>query len=298
MQTLDFALIKERHPLADVLNARGIKLKKAGACLQGPCPIHKEDKGSSFTVWTDRNRWRCFGRCACGGDLFDLLAALDGGTPAEVARKLAGEVAPPKAKATRKTKERPPFDHWTHGAWAADACRRLADDEPLMQRLADRRGWRVEAVRQLAAEGSLGIADEWCGPVLVFAYELGTKVRGRHNGERRVWWRDGKAAGLCWRQTWLRPTHRTVIVCEGEPDAASLISARLEDPATIVLALANAGEVPDTEAFRGREIIVVPQADAAAKKHLPRLVAAFQAAGCTVRVSDLAPLLVSTEGTV
>ena len=43
--------------------------------LKGCCPLHKE-RTASFYVYEDTQRWRCFGACATGGDVIDLLAAL------------------------------------------------------------------------------------------------------------------------------------------------------------------------------------------------------------------------------
>lgn len=35
------------------------------------CPFHKEDT-PSFSYSVEREKWRCFGACACGGDVIDL----------------------------------------------------------------------------------------------------------------------------------------------------------------------------------------------------------------------------------
>ena len=43
--------------------------------LTGPCPLHAERKGRSFTVWPDSQRWKCFGKCGIGGDVIDLVRA-------------------------------------------------------------------------------------------------------------------------------------------------------------------------------------------------------------------------------
>lgn len=43
--------------------------------LKGKCPLHKEHT-ASFYVYTDSQRWRCYGACAEGGDVVDLLRRL------------------------------------------------------------------------------------------------------------------------------------------------------------------------------------------------------------------------------
>jgi len=42
------------------------------AKLKGRCPFH-EERTPSFYVFTDSDRWRCFGACAEGGDVYDLM---------------------------------------------------------------------------------------------------------------------------------------------------------------------------------------------------------------------------------
>lgn len=37
-----------------------------------PCPFHNETTGQSFSYSSERNIWRCFGACHCGGDVVDL----------------------------------------------------------------------------------------------------------------------------------------------------------------------------------------------------------------------------------
>ena len=43
--------------------------------LKGKCPMHDE-KTASFYVYADSQRWRCYGACASGGDVVDLLEQL------------------------------------------------------------------------------------------------------------------------------------------------------------------------------------------------------------------------------
>lgn len=37
-----------------------------------PCPFHGEKVGKSFTWSKSLGRWRCWGKCHCGGDVVDL----------------------------------------------------------------------------------------------------------------------------------------------------------------------------------------------------------------------------------
>lgn len=50
-------------------------LTGTGNRLKARCPLHKE-KTASFYLYLDTNRWRCFGACADGGDVVDLIQRL------------------------------------------------------------------------------------------------------------------------------------------------------------------------------------------------------------------------------
>lgn len=43
--------------------------------FKAKCPLHLE-KSPSFYVYTASQRWRCFGACAAGGDVIDLLGLM------------------------------------------------------------------------------------------------------------------------------------------------------------------------------------------------------------------------------
>ena len=57
--------------------SRFTELTGSGDRLKGKCPLH-EERTPSFYVYADTQRWHCYGACASGGDLVDLLARLDG----------------------------------------------------------------------------------------------------------------------------------------------------------------------------------------------------------------------------
>lgn len=56
--------------------ARFTALRPAGyQKLKGLCPMHREQT-PSFLVYTDQQKWHCFGGCARGGDVIDLAERL------------------------------------------------------------------------------------------------------------------------------------------------------------------------------------------------------------------------------
>lgn len=64
--------IKSAVTVEDI-GGRLTTLRGHGERMRGPCPFHKEQRGQSFTVYVDSQSWYCFGQCAQGGDVVDLL---------------------------------------------------------------------------------------------------------------------------------------------------------------------------------------------------------------------------------
>ena len=85
---VDIPALKARHPLGDVVEASGISLMGRGKVRQGLCPFHDEVEGS-FTVYSDSERWYCFG-CGLGGDVLDFIRRVEGLSLPEAIRRLDG----------------------------------------------------------------------------------------------------------------------------------------------------------------------------------------------------------------
>ena len=51
---------------------RFTELTGHGDRLKGRCPLHKE-KTPSFYIYSDSQKWHCFGACGQGGDVVDLV---------------------------------------------------------------------------------------------------------------------------------------------------------------------------------------------------------------------------------
>ena len=83
---VDIPALKARHPLAEVVEAAGVKLRGRGRVRQGVCPFHDEAE-PSFTVYGDSERWYCFG-CGLGGDVLDFIQRIEGLTLPEAIRRL------------------------------------------------------------------------------------------------------------------------------------------------------------------------------------------------------------------
>ena len=96
---VDIATLKERHPLGEVVEAAGVRLRGRGRVRQGVCPFHDEAEGS-FTVYADSQRWYCFG-CGEGGDVLDFLRRIESLSLPEAIRRL--DASPPTTAPVRHT---------------------------------------------------------------------------------------------------------------------------------------------------------------------------------------------------
>lgn len=86
---IDFAAIKDRHRIEDVLERRyNVVLKRAAGGWLVKCPIHAEQKGASFSVNEKKQLWRCHGKCQAGGSVLDLVMAMDGAANAKAAAEI------------------------------------------------------------------------------------------------------------------------------------------------------------------------------------------------------------------
>ena len=82
-------MVRAAAPIAVVARTLGITLTGRGAQLKALCPLHDE-KTPSFTINAARGRFHCFG-CGAGGDVFDLVAGVNGGGFKDAVRELADQ---------------------------------------------------------------------------------------------------------------------------------------------------------------------------------------------------------------
>ena len=85
---VDIPALKARHPLGDMVEASGVRLRGRGRVRQGVCPFHDEAEGS-FTVYGDSARFYCFG-CGAGGDVLDFIRRVENLSLPEAIARLDG----------------------------------------------------------------------------------------------------------------------------------------------------------------------------------------------------------------
>lgn len=66
--------IAKQTPIQSLLD---VPFRKVGQRIYCRCPFHNE-RTPSFTIFTDKNRWHCFGQCNMGGDSIDFVMKRDG----------------------------------------------------------------------------------------------------------------------------------------------------------------------------------------------------------------------------
>ena len=75
------------NPLLGSCQECGWQLRRDGRRWKCLCPLHNEDT-PSFTIYSDKNLWRCFG-CNTRGSVIDLHAKLRGLSIGEAMRDLS-----------------------------------------------------------------------------------------------------------------------------------------------------------------------------------------------------------------
>lgn len=105
-ERLDVARIKAATSLRELVERRGVRLKRNGTRHDwwGCCPFHGE-RNASFHVVEDRGFYHCFG-CGAHGSAIDLVMQLDGLDYPAALRLLAGGGPLPDAATMRRREQR------------------------------------------------------------------------------------------------------------------------------------------------------------------------------------------------
>ena len=145
--TVDIAKVKARHPVGDVVEAAGIALRGKGRVRQGVCPFHEETEGS-FTVYSDTERFYCFG-CGAGGDVLDFVGRMEGLTLTESIRRLDNGSSPVITAEVRPAAVRQP------------AAPEIPPKDPALLTAAGRfyvsQLWRSQVARDYLASRGIGV---------------------------------------------------------------------------------------------------------------------------------------------
>jgi DNA primase len=105
-ERVDVEVIKQAHPIREVVAGYGIELRRQGRADVGRCPFHADGGRPNFHVWADTSSWWCF-RCNVGGDVIRLVELAESVSFREAVERLGG-VAPCDLAARRPVLTVPP----------------------------------------------------------------------------------------------------------------------------------------------------------------------------------------------
>jgi len=97
--------LKSHADIVQVVQERGVQLRRSGTAWKGLCPFHGE-KTPSFQVNGDKGFFHCFG-CGVGGDAIKFVELFDKVTFPEAVRQLAARagLAVPEPEDSRQDAE-------------------------------------------------------------------------------------------------------------------------------------------------------------------------------------------------
>jgi hypothetical protein len=87
--TIDTLELARALPIEQLLDSP--PLRKSGRTLSALCPFH-QDKSPSFFIYSDQNRWWCYG-CNQGGDAITFVRLSQGLSFKEAVNYLVGEIS-------------------------------------------------------------------------------------------------------------------------------------------------------------------------------------------------------------
>jgi len=102
----DVQSIRLANPIAQVIQASGVELRRLGQRLVGRCPFHT-DAQPSLVVYPQDANYFCFG-CSAGGDVIDFISRLNGVGFREAISLLMGASVEAQRRADTRIAEMPP----------------------------------------------------------------------------------------------------------------------------------------------------------------------------------------------
>lgn len=300
---IDWDDIKARHPIEDVLMARGVKIRRSGGGFLAKCPLHQEQKGESFSVDVGKQLWKCFGKCQFGGDVIKLVAEWDEVDAMTAAEILEGRCLRDDANARhvpRQRREAPVRE-------VATVLRELPEI-PKMYR-GERRHWEALAkLRKLPHHGGveLGVRagvlrfclayEQPSWAVLDAANPCNVQVR-RMDGQ--MWFGRAKVMGI--RHNWakwpvglevaLQQPHDEVLLVEGTGDFVAAWHAVAEGlTGGVPVAMFGASNPIHDGALtllEGRRVRIIEQRDEAGARASEAWAEQLRAARCDVCVRQV-----------
>jgi Protein of unknown function (DUF3987)/CHC2 zinc finger len=254
------------------IERRGIHLNGRGVDKCGPCP--KCGGQDRFSINIKKQVWNCRG-CDIGGDVIDLVKHIDGVDFKLAVETLTGE-KPPLGSSKASPKNNDGDDHEPHEVVAAE---HIYEDE---------KGdclFAVERIEYQNADGTFVLTKD---------------------GKRKKSFRQ-KRPDHDWPASWFYDVNgarivpynlpklieaidneQNVVIVEGERKADLLSSWNF--PATCCAGGAKKWMAEHSTYLRGADVVILPDADDAGRKHLSAVAASLKDVAARVRVLELPDL--------
>ncbi|MGD0673534.1 MAG: AAA family ATPase [Candidatus Binatus sp.] len=256
-------------PIEKELARRGIKLKRQGKELVGPCP--RCDGTDRFAINTVEQVWNCRG-CGKGGDGIALVEHLDGCDFVTAGTLLAGE---PPPKLNGKTGPLPTAKGNDEFKKVVAATYSYADEAGALL-------FQTQRVEFQNPDGSFVLTKEGKRKKTFRQRRPDPKQPGQW-----VWNVDGVRL-VPYRLPELLEAvgnEQTILIVEGEAKVDLLRSWNV--PATCCAEGAKKWRPEHSEHLRGADIVVLPDNDAAGREHAELVAASLQDVAVCVRILEL-----------
>src|SRR5215470_1687440 len=73
---IDTDLLRQQHPIVDVIAQYGIELRRSGSAFTGRCPFHEDRGRPNLAAYPRSGRYVCF-RCGAHGDAIEFVRQLE-----------------------------------------------------------------------------------------------------------------------------------------------------------------------------------------------------------------------------
>ena len=103
---IDTDLLRQQHPIIDVIAQYGIDLRRSGSAFTGRCPFHTDHGRANLTAYPRSGRWVCF-RCDARGDAIGFIQQIEGVSFREAVVRLGGGFTPPTVGRTKAASRKP-----------------------------------------------------------------------------------------------------------------------------------------------------------------------------------------------
>ncbi len=208
---IDTDLLRQQHPIVELIGQYGIELRRSGAAFIGRCPFHADGGRPNLTAYPRSGQFVCY-RCGARGDVIDFVRQLEHLSFREAAARLDTHAVRemrvvrrcivPVAKRTRAERRRDPVAPAVLAAALELYQNRLLNDNRALAYLASR-GFARDVVERwhvgFAAGGELVDYLSWRNLPVITARRLGLlDANGHERMAGRIVFPEIRKGQLVW----------------------------------------------------------------------------------------------------